>query len=299
MFQNTRFHAFIPDTMEQSMIPRNPNVTVQHVLHVQSSKVPNGNHSEYKVYLKTPITDIVRVELVSADIPVVVPNITSINHTFTFEENGITLTLKVPVGTYSETELCIELQRLMNLKSKVGGGYIISYLRYRGKIRIFPSNQNVTSLRVVESPIASLLGFTKEQSLASKFDSGNVDPSDNFYENCLISDSFINLNSESCIYLSIQELNRGYTDLSYDGRNVEGLTHFGKIYTNVPVGTFKSFNTDDDAPVFSEYTGNPLKRLDTLTIKWYDSKFQVLPFQGIPHTMTLVFTCMDSRIKSQ
>lgn len=286
-----KYHAFKSQVPEYSTPEAPLNATIQKFVHIDSKNVVYGNNTMYKIHLKTPMENITRVDLVNLDVPMVTPNVTASKSTMRFEENGEMISFQVPIGHYGEEELCDEVQRLMNLKSRLGGGYVISFLRTRGKVHITVINNNITALKLVDSPIAHMLGFTRDQDLDSP--KLGVDPSDDFYDKCVVSDSYMSVSTSAYIYLSIEELDDSYTDVSYDRENVEGVSTFGKIYTPVPLGTFLTFQSD--YPIFREFS-QPLRRLDTLTIHWMDSSFQDLEFFNVTHNFTLMFTTLDANL---
>lgn len=285
----TRLHAF--HSKEKSFLPDEAplNTEQKQFVHIDSKNVVYGNNTKYKVHLKTPIENITRVDLINLDVPMVIPNVNSSKTLMKFEENGILITFHVPIGHYGEEELCDEVQRLMNVKSKVGGGYVITFLRTRGKVHITVINEFITSLRILSCPISLILGFTQEQDFTTP--KQGIDPTDDFYEKCIVSDSYVSVSASSYIYLSIEELDDSYTDVSYDGANIEGIPTFAKIYTPVPLGTFLTFQSD--YPIFREFV-QPLRRLDTLSISWMDPNFQGLEFFNVTHNFTLMFTTRNT-----
>jgi hypothetical protein len=266
------------------------NSVQKQFVHVDSKSILN--HSSYKVHLKTPLENVVRVDLINLDIPMVTPNIDSTKTLMKFVENGAEKSFQVPVGHYSEEDLCEEVQRLMNMKSAISGGYLVKFLRARGKVHIHSVNVNLTSFRILVCPVATMLGFSQEQLFTDP--KPEVDASDTFYQACAVSDSYVYVSNSSYIYLSIEELNHSYTDVSYDRENVEGVSTFGKIYTPVELGTFLTYHSHE-YPIFREYSPLPLRRLDTLTIQWKNSVFETLEFYNVPHNFTLMFTMLDSK----
>lgn len=294
-----RFHAYVSkqETMESTPIPLRERK--HQIIHIDSRNVTQ-NHNEYKVHLITPIQHIVKVELVNADIPMVVPNVSSKNNTFSFEEyvqdsSGVmtirTVSISIPVGHYEEIDLTSEVQRLMNQKSTMQGGYTVTFLPHLGKTHITNINSSISDVRILDSGIGRMLGFSMPQRFTE--DAPDVDASDDMFKYSAVSDNYIQMNQNPYLYLWIDECNDSYTDMSYDNENIEGKPFFGKLHTPVPVGTYFTYDMRRNYPVFREFYPQPLAKLDTLTIQWLDTNFDKVDFRGLPHNLSLMITTME------
>lgn len=183
------------------------------------------NASDFRVYFPVPLTDVYKVELVSACLPNVSFNVTEDNHSFSWEEessgNTNVLTAKVPTGHYTEYTLADELQRLMNaasLSSKDGNWpayailnpYSVTYDRVHNCFRFSLKYMVLDRFRLLfpGGDLHELLGF----------DAGNTDWN---LDNMITSMRPTMVDISSYTFISSTELDDPLT-LSFGSRNGSG-----------------------------------------------------------------------------
>ena len=276
------------------------------LVRVDSTHIPEGlgfTDADYKIFLKSPIKNVVRVDLTSCQIPYVIGNVKEGSNTFTIEETRTegastlvsTIDVVIPPGHYSESELLFDIERLLNVKSPAGGGYKVYFLRPRGKVVITFSNVYITKFVLKTTPLSAKLGFSVDQDSTDTIPGEDTD--DVIYTDSVMANNYINVSDPGFLYLECPELQNAYTELSYDNKTiVDDKSVFAKITAETPAGSFIFYDSTKNYPIFKEFNP-PLAHVDSLSLRWTDNLNQEVDFQGLNHSLTLMFTCEEYRVK--
>jgi hypothetical protein len=135
---------------------------------------PNSNHFRYT--LRRPLTNVMTIELMNGSIPSYIYTINTLWNSFTFQEYAKLYTVILTPGCYTDSEICLELQKQLNaisgkintyqvtvnlqtrkLQIKATGSASYALLFYSGK---FKDDIDLTTLAIlsINTP-ARLLGF--------------------------------------------------------------------------------------------------------------------------------------------
>lgn len=230
---------------------------------------PNPNHFRYT--LRRPLTNVMTIELMNGSIPGLLYNINSPWNSFSFQEGAVISTVTLTPGSYTEPELCSELQTQLNMISgrrntyqvtlntitqkiqiKASGGFRYAFLFYSGK---FKDEIDLTSLAIlsINTP-ARLLGF------------GLTD---------YISDSSGVVNSPLPMDVN-NFLTRIYLHLESDGRNLSRMELgagrpdcFHIFYLNPGQANYLLLNKETDHSCFTSSPA-PISRMSNLEITLRD-----------------------------
>ena len=230
---------------------------------------PNPNHFRYT--LRRPLTNVMTIELMNGSIPGFLYNINTPWNSFSFQEGTVISTVTLIAGSYTESELCSELQTQLNaisgrrntyqvalntitqkIQIKASGGLRYAFLFYSGK---FKDEIDLTSLAMlsINSP-ARLLGF------------GLTD---------YISDSSGLVNSPLPMDVN-NFLTRIYLHLESDGRNLSRMELgagrpdcFHIFYLNPGQANYLLLNKETDHSSFTSSPA-PISRMSNLEITLRD-----------------------------
>ena len=280
-----------------------------HVIEVDSSQRDTDefpSSSEYTVFFRNPLTNVTRVDLTSAEVPNLSFNVNDSNNTFILEEligtnppNTVTCTL--PEGHFDITDLTVEIQRQLNLKSSNHTSpYTVSALSGRNKV-IFKAASGITRFRLLfegDNTCCSLLGF----------DNSNTPYNDTFtstdplYSSAIVSTGYVDINEERFLFLSSPELDTTFHEVSYR-RSEYGLTStatpncFAKLAMVGEPGSVIVYAAGTGFSQFKEFKP-PLARLDTLTIRWLRRDGSLVDFKDFDNSIQLQFKCISRSLGS-
>lgn len=275
-----------------------------HVIDVDSAQRDVSmfsNSSEYVVYFRTPLTNIVRVDLASAEVPNTSSNITENNSTFALEEivgggEPNLIRFDLPDGYYDITDLCVEIERLLNLKSSSNTKpYTVSTLGPQNKIMIKAAS-GVTRFRLKfedGGTCCELLGFAQENTpYNDTFTS--TDPQ---YSNAIISSGYVNTPGDRFLFLSSPELDTNFHEVCYSSSDGGLVTAsppncFAKIALVGQPGSMIAYTAGVGFPMYKEFRP-PLARLDSLRIRWLRRDGSLADFKNMDNSVQLHFRCVS------
>jgi hypothetical protein len=230
---------------------------------------PNSNHFRYT--LRRPLTNVMTVELMNGSIPAFLYNINTPWNSFSFQEANVTYTVTLTPGSYTEQDLCDELQTKLNeisgrrntykvslntitrkIQIKGTGGFSYCFLFYNGKFKDEIDLTNVSMLSI-NTP-ARLLGFGLTDYLA---------------------DSYGIVNSPLPMDVN-NFLTRVYLHIESDGRNLSRMELgagrpdcFHIFYLHPGSADYLFLNKETDHPCFTSSPA-PISRISNLEISLRD-----------------------------
>lgn len=223
---------------------------------------PYGN--TYVLNFSKPLSDVVRVDLVSARIPNSMYNLTSTSANLT--TSFTTAPFFLEPAFYSASTLENELNKRLS-----PGNETIYYSQQEGKFYYLTNNSTATIV-TYSSELAKMLGLTVRKVYT-------VAPIpvaiDTFYY-AVKSERVVDFSLNEYVFLDIEEF-RGpfFCDLSPNP--AENM--FAVIPMDVYSGQVKTFKETSDY-VISRKISNQHTTLSRLTVRWYDKNLQLLNFQG-------------------
>lgn len=239
---------------------------------------PKG--SEYTLHLTNPVKNISRVDLVAAKVPNSMYNITGTGRVLTVAGTDIFL----KPGFYSTWSLAESLNA--------------TYVESQGKFFFWAASSFTVIPRTAE--IARLLGFTKDITYPSaSCVSDPVYGADSTLNtgHFVLSASVVDTSVNEFVFLDILELRtpctldaKSLADTSTTARN-----SFAVIPMDVDSGKVKSFKSNTDFESSVTYP-QPIEKLSRLTVRWLNSKGELLNFQGLEdNSFILRFTSSPVR----
>ncbi len=223
---------------------------------------PYGN--TYVLNFSKPLSDVVRVDLVSARIPNTMYNLTSTSANLT--TSITTSPFFLEPAFYSASTLEYELNRRLS-----PGDEAIHYSQQEGKF-YYLTNDSTATIFTYSTELAKMLGLT-----ANKVYTVAPIPVaiDTFYY-AVKSENVVDFSLNEYVFLDIEEF-RGpfFCDLSPNP--AENM--FAVIPMDVYSGQIKTFKETSDY-VISRKISNQHAKLSRLTVRWYDKNLKLLNFQG-------------------
>ncbi len=245
------------------------------------SSVGQAQGNDYVVNLVHPIKRVKRVELLYAQVPNSLYNLTvdggasSISISTQSPAHSETYTI-VP-GFYSGAQLATEITSTIYSNS----GVTCTYLAAEGKF-VFTRSTDLVSITFNTTGIRTILGMP----------SGSITPSSSTRYGGLYVKSTVmaNLTAADNIFLDIMELRNVVTEgarsptqsQQLDGVTVPGVSArtFAIIPLDVPPGSTKTFKTASDYSFVVEFQ-YPVMTIDRLTVKWTDMFGATVNFNGM------------------
>ena len=251
-----------------------------------SKLYPTGN--SYTLHLTTPIKNVSRVDLVSLRVPNTMYNITNGSNVLTVGTSNISM---YP-GFYSAGCLSSTLVPLVN------NAFSMSYITNEGKFLL--SNASQFSFKINSSELSNLMGITQGTTFKSSL-AGPLEPcyaGDNIFK----SNTMINMNTNEYIFLDIDELK---TPSHIDTKSISGTTGtisgsninraFAPVMLDVQSGSFK-IHEENSNYIVSVHYPEPIRSLQRLTVRWYDTNGNVLNFRGFDnHAFILRAHVLDEK----
>jgi hypothetical protein len=174
---------------------------------------------EYTVYFKNPLINVVRCDLLSAEVPNVAFNVDASNQKFAPEEVVGTnapyvVAFEIQQGHYDITGLSNEIQRLLNIYTHgIGSPYTVSSITSQNKV-IFRAVAPVTRFRLrfdLDDNCSGLLGFGND---ATPFND-TVASADPMYAKALLSPAYVDTSGDHVVFLTSPELGTNFHEVSY------------------------------------------------------------------------------------
>lgn len=223
---------------------------------------PYGN--TYVLNFSKPLSDVVRVDLVSARIPNSMYNLTSTSANLT--TSFTTTPFFLEPAFYSASTLEYELNRRLS-----PGDEAIHYSQQEGKF-YYLTNDSTSTIVTYSSELAKMLGLT----LGKVYTVAPIPIAIDTFYYAVKSERVVDFSLNEYVFLDIEEF-RGpfFCDLSPNP--AENM--FAVIPMDVYSGQVKTFKETSDY-VISRKISNQHTTLSRLTVRWYDKNLQLLNFQG-------------------
>jgi hypothetical protein len=250
------------------------------------------NSNPFQYTLASPIRDIRSIELIGGTIPARPMNINTSNNKFTFVESGISRTITLPPGYYSDEAFIEALSVLLSTlsqseyvirKSALGNMVIIQ----TGVAQPFELIFLLTDTPDVIDPVNGALLEQKTPALLMGFDM-----SDYFsVDGTIVSPYPMNLHANlTRLYLYMNFQNS--LDLSCISRGAGRRSPFAIIYLDTEVNGYKFLNKETFSPI-SYSLPQPIGRLTTIQVEFRDEFFQIVDFNGKDFTLLLECTVLE------
>lgn len=279
---------------------------IEHTIAVDSANrdisiYPDPSH--FKVYLRTPITNIVSCELLSVEFPNVQNLVGSANHGFSFTEviggTEHLLSFDIPTGHYDGITLAQEVARLMNAATTLQGFtsvYSVDFVPERSRFVFKALVESVEKFRLELGDCSKFLGFPAGvSSWNTESVNVGVDPSDPLYLGALVSPNYANLFGDSYAFLSCPELNTSFHETTYNRSLTNTIAPavsnaFARLAMFGESGgvTFYSTNT---ATMVRKVFKPPLAKLDQMEFMWLRKDGTPVDFQNLDNSFILRFHC--------
>lgn len=259
-------------------------------------KYPAGN--SYTLHLTNPIKNVERIELVYAAVPNSMYNLTQ-NANFISLSNVVTgdlASFSIAQGFYGAQGLASEIT---NAASNITG-ISVTLLYNEGKFLFTrPKTRGPFTMMINTTEAARLLGFpdsavgqvlnSQTASYPTSTTVVDVYQDNSTYRNVefIKSQQVYALNPNDAIFLDIEELrtvcNEDAHKLSgsegtYTGQNM--TRSFGLIPVDVSSGGIVHFTKGSSYDLFVSYP-YPIQKIDRLTIRWVNSRGQLVNFNGL------------------
>lgn len=250
----------------------------------------NVSSSDYKLRLREPLFDVVKIDMLSTSIPNTIQNISDDNNYVTLyvkynaviynnSSDGYRCTMRN--GIYDIAELCDELLRVINatiydyIDPSIGDVMTVTLVEPSSYLVISSTDTNFEFILEFPELLYPMLGFV----------SGTMDD----YATELTNDMLpYKLFANKYLLLSVDEFNT-----SFD--HATGIPFFAIIKTNTHIGvrTFPYFVDTFSSSVFVLNT-HPIN-IEELTVRIYYESGSICEFRGAEHFFTLRVTYSDSR----
>lgn len=230
---------------------------------------PSGN--SYVLHLTRPIKNVERVDLVSARVPNSLYNLTQGSNVFQVNTSNVSLN----EGFYS----AYTLAQAVTSNALVTLDYLPSEGHY-----IF-SSVSAFTLKIQSSEFASMVGLTQGKTYTTSL----ATPLDPTYVGKYVikSETLVDFSTTDMAVLDIDELR---TPFNVDTGALQGTTGtisgsninrcFAPIILDVTSGCYKTFEENRDYEISINYP-EPINSLQRLTVKWIDTKGNLLNFRGL------------------
>ena len=250
------------------------------------------NSNPFQYTLASPIKDIRSIELIGGTIPARPMNINNSNNKFTFIESGVTRTITVPPGYYSDEAFIESLAVLLSTLSE--SEYVITksalgnmVIMQTGLAQPFELIFFLTDTPDVIDPVNGALLEQKTPALLMGFDMSDYLSIDG----AIVSPHPMNLHANlTRLYLYMNFQNS--LDLSCISRGAGRRSPFAIIYMDTDVNGYKFLNKETFSPI-SYSLPQPIGRLTTIQVDFRDEFFQIVDFNGKDFTLLLECTVLE------
>lgn len=272
-----------------------------------------GKSSRFKVYLRSPLCNILSCRLLSAEVPNVAYTIDSKNQRFAFEEvvDGETRVVDflIPEGHYDGTTLCEEIQRLMNVFSYADvnlpdSPYSVKLIVDRNKA-LFSCDAGVTKFRLLfeDSTCYGVLGFEPGPTPwnVDPVEPGSgVDPRDPAYASGIVSKHYVDVAGDTYVYLCSPELNSTFHEVVYskdvtgsDALYSKAPSHaFAKVPLLGPPGSVVFYNHKANHDAVKRFLP-PVSKVSSLEFHWVRGDGTEVDFKNLENSFSLAFECVS------
>jgi hypothetical protein len=253
---------------------------------------PSGN--SYTLHLTAPLHSVVQVDLVAAKVPNSMYNLTSGSNALTFNGSNVS----IAPGYYSSYGLATAL-----VNSAGGTLFGLSFLANEGRF-LFTSSVSF-NVQANTTEMQRLLGVSSGSHASFAASSDPIFASDPTYTGKWLykSTTLADMATNEYVFLDIDELR---TTSVIDAKKLVGASGttegstirntFGMIPMDVNSGCIKNYKETTDYKQWIQYT-TPIPKIYRLTVRWTDSKGQLLNFQGFDNNaFTLRFHCEYQKV---
>jgi hypothetical protein len=241
--------------------------------------------------LASPMKDIRSVELIGGTIPAKPTNINSANNTFSISESGVSRTVTIPTGYYSDDAFLQQLSVLLSAgsqstyvaqKNTLGNLVIVQSVFLQPFSLLFQS----TPVRDVLDKLNGALLEQKTPALLMGFELSDYESSVNRIVSPYPMDLHANL-TRLYLYMNFQNS----LDLSCISRASGRRPPFAVIYLDTDTNGYKFLNKETLAPISPLL--QPIGRLTTIQVEFRDEFFQLVDFNGKDFTLLLDCTVLE------
>ena len=254
----------------------------------------NYDSNEFRWTFRRPLKDVTAIELVSGIVPADLYNIQSAWGSFTFGEGSKGWNAALTPGQYNATELCAELQRVLNgLTGKINT-YAVGYSSVTKKATITATggaaftfyfqtgryvNEIDTHTGAIQSVncIGQLFGFEYQDQTSV---SGSLVPPNRMDPYGLISNLYLHLNADNSVEINRIERGAGRRDC------------FHILYLDQIHDGYYALNKDIHAPIFYSSPA-PIARMATLNISIRDEFYRLVDLGKHDYTLIFEITYLD------
>jgi hypothetical protein len=244
----------------------------------------SGN--SYTLHLTNPIHSVVQVDLVAAQVPNTMYNLTDGSNVFTFSNTNVSLA----PGYYSSYSLA---QALTNASGLL---FSVDFLKSEGKFLF--SNVGSFTLQANTVEMQRMLGISSNIYSSFLASDSPVYASDPVYKNRSLfkTSNIADLSTNEYVFLDIEELRT--TSVLDAKKLIQGTTEgssirstFGMIPLDVISGSIKNYKETTDYKQYILFN-SPIPKISRLTVRWVDRTGALLNFQGFEqNAFTLRIHC--------
>lgn len=268
-------------------------------------KVIYPTSAHFRVYLRTPLTNVVSCELLSAEFPNVQYSLTARRNGFFFSETvggeDRVAYFVLPTGNYLGADLAEATARLMNLTTAGSGGrtYAVMYNPLRSKFvfSMAEPSAGVSRFKLLFSRPGSAhkaFGFdAADTEWNVGYANEGVDPSDPEYADSIASTNYADLFGDTYVYLTSPELDTKFHETKYTRSITSASTPFvGNAFVWLSLfgepGDVIYYSATTATQVSTEFRP-PLAKLDQMEFSWRRKDGSLVDFQGLDNSFTLRF----------
>lgn len=254
----------------------------------------NYDSNEFRWTFRRPLKDVTAIELVSGTVPADLYNIQAAWGSFSFGEGVNAWNASLTPGQYNATELCDELQRVLNGLAGKTNTYVVGYSSVTKKATItatggaaftfyFQTGRYVDEIDSHTGAIQSvncigqLFGFEYQD--ASDV-AGVVIPPNRMDPYGPIGKLYLHLNTDNSIEIHRLERGAGRRDC------------FHIIYLDQVRDGYYTLNKDIHAPIFYSAPA-PISRIATLNISIRDEFYRLVDLGKHDYTLLFEITYLD------
>ena len=254
----------------------------------------NYDSNEFRWTFRRPLKDVTAIELVSGTVPADLDNVQDAWGSFSFGEGSKGWNVTLTPGQYTATELCAELQRVLNLLTGKINTYVVAYSSITKKCTITATggaaftfyfqtgryvNEIDTHTGAIQSVncIGQLFGFEYQDAS----DTGGVlVPPNRMDPYGPIGKLYLHLNTDNSVEINRIERGAGRRDC------------FHVIYLDQVHDGYYTLNKDIHAPIFYSSPA-PISRIATLNISIRDEFYRLVDLGKHDFTLLFEITFLD------
>lgn len=267
---NTQKRRRLNVMREEERDERRQQKSGEFLLHSKNFSRGTNNRPIYE--LRLPIEDITHIKLQSAAVPISYYGVTSLNNSFTFEEEtGGSTVVTIPVGNYSATEFFTALKAAMEAAS-------VNTRTYTLVKNVLTGGMDITSsagtLFVTPDTMSTITGFTVVSATAISVTSDSIlDLS--ITNNLLIHGDFGQATDKSGVVLDNEVMNNVLASVPMDGNTGDVI--------------YKDFQD-------AEYFKVEMKKTQTFELYWTDESGNIIDFNGGKWNVKIHYFYLEDRL---